>query len=93
MEAPTDTTWLAANKGDRDTPMSIPPPCRTCSRLEVLTIMGEAVPGCLYQAEGEFPEGWRRIPAGTARCIWTPAGKVGGHREARRTFTKRPLRG
>lgn len=48
--------------------------CVGCERLEVVEIMGELIPGCLYQAQGNFPEGWRRIPAGTARCIWTPAG-------------------
>lgn len=82
-----------ATSDDRNTRVNVPTPCRDCKRLEVIEIMNELVPGCLYQAEGEFPEGWRRIPAGTARCIWTPAEKVGGHREAKRTFTKRPLRG
>ena len=42
----------------------VPSPCRGCKRLEVIEIMDELVPGCLYQAEGEFPEGCRPIAAG-----------------------------
>jgi len=55
--------------GEHGTEESTPAPCRDCSRVEVLTIMGKAVAGCLYLADGEFSEGWRRIPAGTERCI------------------------
>ena len=44
--------------------------CTGCERLELVEIIGELAPGCLYPAAGEFPEGWQRLEPGTSRCIW-----------------------
>jgi hypothetical protein len=44
--------------------------CRECERLEIVKIMGHNVPGCLYRSQGQFAEGWRRLPADAMKCIW-----------------------
>ena len=48
----------------------VPEVCRGCPRVEVLSLAGQSVPGCQYLAEGEFTDGWRRLPADPRRCIW-----------------------
>jgi hypothetical protein len=45
-----------------------PPPCQGCTRLDIVDIMGMAVPGCLYLATGEFFDGWRRLPMDLTKC-------------------------
>lgn len=70
----------------------VPDVCRECPRVEVLTLAGHPVPGCQYLAEGEFTDGWRRLPADTRRCIWgnpstrwrDPAGPAGIDKEGQR---------
>ena len=48
----------------------VPNPCRGCRRLEIIEIMGKRVPGCLYQiTEGEWGEGWKRLPEDLTTCI------------------------
>lgn len=47
-----------------------PPPCQNCKRLEIIKIMGEHVPGCLYPIKtGEWREGWKRLPKDLEMCI------------------------
>jgi hypothetical protein len=45
-------------------------PCRDCKRLEVVNIMGVDVPGCLYDAPGEYSDGWKRLPIALHKCIF-----------------------
>ena len=45
--------------------------CRECIRLGLVEILGRMVAGCLYTIpDAEYPNGWRRIPAGAEKCIW-----------------------
>jgi hypothetical protein len=46
-----------------------PAPCRNCKRLEVINIMGLDIPGCLYDAPGEYSESWKRLPIDLKKCI------------------------
>ena len=49
--------------------LSTPAPCRDCIRFEFVEIMDVDVPGCLYQAPGEYSDGWKRLPNDLERCI------------------------
>lgn len=57
-------------KGNDTQPTDRQSVCRDCPRLEAVEIQGVQVLGCLYPAEGEFPEGWRRLPADPMKCIF-----------------------
>lgn len=48
---------------------TVPLVCRGCKRLESLSISGKNAHGCLYQALGEYSDGWRRLPANLERCL------------------------
>jgi len=61
---------LAVLSSRQDKIESAPAVCRNCPRLEAVEIQGERVLGCLYQATGEFSEGWRRLPADLRKCIF-----------------------
>lgn len=50
--------------------VTTPVPCQNCSNVEFLVIAGKQVGGCLYQALGEFPDGWKRLPANLTKCFW-----------------------
>ena len=54
---------------------AIPYPCQKCSRVETIDIQGQAVHGCLYVAEGDYSDGWRRISDRIRNCIWPIGGK------------------
>jgi hypothetical protein len=43
--------------------------CQSCNRLDLVEIMGADVPGCLYDAGGDYPDGWKRLPLDMKRCI------------------------
>ena len=45
--------------------------CTACDQLEVVNIMGKDVPGCLYTAIGEYPDGWKRLPDGIEKCLFS----------------------
>jgi hypothetical protein len=51
-------------------PPNTPAICTNCERLEIVEIMGKPVPGCLYTAPGEYPDGWRRLPDSLKKCMW-----------------------
>jgi len=60
---------LAALSPRQDKTEITPPPCRDCRRLDIIEIMGEHVPGCLYRiTEGEWEEGWKRLPEDLEIC-------------------------
>jgi hypothetical protein len=47
--------------------------CTNCERFEMVDFpygTGNPVPGCLYPAEGIYPDGWKRIPEGLKECMW-----------------------
>lgn len=57
------TAILAALSHQPGRTENTPPPCRDCKRLEIIKIMGEQDPGCLYSiTDGEWTEGWKRLP-------------------------------
>lgn len=52
------------------TPRQTPTPCKGCTRLEAVEILGEFINGCLYVAPGLYPDGWRRLPADLTKCLF-----------------------
>jgi hypothetical protein len=66
-----------------------PAPCQNCPRMEHLVIGGKLVAGCLYQTEGGFSDGWKRLHEGLQRCLWPvkPSTKEKNLRKDTRTWT------
>jgi hypothetical protein len=52
--------------------LSVPPgPCANCPQLEVLSIAGNPVAGCVQKLEtGHWAEEWHRLPPELQKCVF-----------------------
>lgn len=68
--------------------------CTNCERFEMVDFTYGAdkfVPGCLYPAEGGYPEGWKRIPEGLKECMWNSFRPSSEDRRAALHTTRSPM--